>query len=1259
MTTAPFNAYRGKVESVTLPFAGTPNLSSPSGLLPTNGSVGQPLRPTLSWSQVPNATSYRVMIAESQASLPTNPTAETCSSCLANFEPTQSVTTLSSGTLAPSKTYFWKVKARGPEQLGEWSPTFSFTTTAISNLPAPLLSLPADLSVTPSVQPTLQWAAVAGASSYRVLIAETLSALAALTPYDPLCADCVVNTTTADTFYALPSNALVGGRSYFWRVKSRSSTQYGELSSPIRSFIVASTACSYTLSPSPTLALVATAGTASVAVSTQSGCAINITSSPPWLTTSSPLVADISGYATIGMNVQANTGAATRTAALTVNGRTINVSQTGTAPATSYTITVVQGANGTATPSGTTSYGANQQVTLTATPANSAYLFSGWKESGSFVSFNSTWTFNATQNRTITAEFIASRISQNVQMNGADEYARWRVYPGPDAWSKNSDYVSLAPNQSYDLICSDTPYFYANPGKVTWGLGASYNGPFACNYSPKAGGGPLNLPIRSQLRVATDEYNYLAKLADGRVVVWGLPCQAAPGNGYFLPVCSGPNMLLPQIVPGLTGTLAVAALSPNGGKLFAKLSSGSWASWKGFANAKLSPSAESSMQDVAVVKGRMAIKNDGTLWTVSQDAVLAPVGGITNVVDVAEAGAIIFALRKDGVVVATNDGFAIPIGIDFDDYTNFVVQPRPPLAPLPSINRVVSIAGTSDNMYAVKQDGTVWVWGYSGAGYGGVVRPIGGYPTSFRPLQVPGISGATAVVASYRSVYVLLANGGVVAWVGNSAGQLGRGTVGADDGTPTVIPGLPSITELVAGTNSVLAVGSDGSVWSWGANYGNSPGDGTIASAQSTPVRVSCPKGYAGLLNLNSSGTCMANAQYTVSVGKQSSSVLATVKINGSVAALPYSGQFPSGSSVTAEAEYAAGYDFGFWNFADRTYRNKIISVPMGVDSDIKLNGGSCANQLSTFLTSNFNLNVYDFAAASSGDLLSMTTYVSNSSPTCHWKFNSSATWIRAVNGDGYGPGQYQIQVDPNPTNASRTASFYLADPITFSLAAHTVTQAASASKTTPDAFAFTSIGGYPVNTQADGSALISGINAPTPVSVTNGSHSVGCTGAYATAASMITNGQALCVRVMSGPVASTTVTLMATVGGVSAPFNVSTATACNLNVSGTGTTNANDGLMVLRYLLGFRGSNLINGVTPVGAPANYADLVVDRIGALPLDLDGNGLSDALTDGLMYQRLTAGLLGSAVTNGAIGVGASRADWAAIQTFVNPRCGTNF
>ena len=59
------------------------------------------------------------------------------------------------------------------------------------------------------------------------------------------------------------------------------------------------------------------------------------------------------------------------------------------------------------------------------------------------------------------------------------------------------------------------------------------------------------------------------------------------------------------------------------------------------------------------------------------------------------------------------------------------------------------------------------------------------------------------------------------------------------------------------------------------------------------------------------------------------------------------------------------------------------------------------------------------------------------------------------------------------------------------------------------------------------------------------------------------------------------------------------------------------------------------------------------------LDVDGNGVVDALTDGLLMLRAQFLLTGSAVTNGAIGSGATRTTWAQIRAYMNANCGTNF
>ena len=56
------------------------------------------------------------------------------------------------------------------------------------------------------------------------------------------------------------------------------------------------------------------------------------------------------------------------------------------------------------------------------------------------------------------------------------------------------------------------------------------------------------------------------------------------------------------------------------------------------------------------------------------------------------------------------------------------------------------------------------------------------------------------------------------------------------------------------------------------------------------------------------------------------------------------------------------------------------------------------------------------------------------------------------------------------------------------------------------------------------------------------------------------------------------------------------------------------------------------------------------------LDIDGNGLQDALTDGLMIIRALFGLTGTAVTSNAVGNNASRTTWTDIRAYLNANCG---
>lgn len=59
------------------------------------------------------------------------------------------------------------------------------------------------------------------------------------------------------------------------------------------------------------------------------------------------------------------------------------------------------------------------------------------------------------------------------------------------------------------------------------------------------------------------------------------------------------------------------------------------------------------------------------------------------------------------------------------------------------------------------------------------------------------------------------------------------------------------------------------------------------------------------------------------------------------------------------------------------------------------------------------------------------------------------------------------------------------------------------------------------------------------------------------------------------------------------------------------------------------------------------------------LDIDGNCAVDPLTDGLLLSRAMMGLTGTAVTNGAIGAGATRTTWAQIRLYLNQQFASNY
>ena len=127
----------------------------------------------------------------------------------------------------------------------------------------------------------------------------------------------------------------------------------------------------------------------------------------------------------------------------------------------------------------------------------------------------------------------------------------------------------------------------------------------------------------------------------------------------------------------------------------------------------------------------------------------------------------------------------------------------------------------------------------------------------------------------------------------------------------------------------------------------------------------------------------------------------------------------------------------------------------------------------------------------------------------------------------------------------------------------------------------------------------------------------------------------------------------MSTSAAVTATF-APAGTALNIDIdSNKYYLPQSDGILIVRYLFGFRGDALTDHALALNATLTDSILIAQRLDNLRplLDVDGNGQADALTDGLLILRYLLGLSGDALTTGAIGLGAARTSFSDVELYL--------
>lgn len=139
------------------------------------------------------------------------------------------------------------------------------------------------------------------------------------------------------------------------------------------------------------------------------------------------------------------------------------------------------------------------------------------------------------------------------------------------------------------------------------------------------------------------------------------------------------------------------------------------------------------------------------------------------------------------------------------------------------------IAPGQDVSAAIDSDNQLWIWGWNSDGQLGLDSEESSIDRPQR-LEVHDRDGNrvdfVSIEAGIGHFVGLAMDGTVYAWGRNTDGQVGQGHTDTPVTEPEVVEEVESAVYVSAAFDTSFAVGADGTVWSWGGNFGLKLGQG-------------------------------------------------------------------------------------------------------------------------------------------------------------------------------------------------------------------------------------------------------------------------------------------------------------------------------------------------------------------------------------------------------------------------------------------------
>ncbi len=224
-----------------------------------------------------------------------------------------------------------------------------------------------------------------------------------------------------------------------------------------------------------------------------------------------------------------------------------------------------------------------------------------------------------------------------------------------------------------------------------------------------------------------------------------------------------------------------------------------------------------------------ALQADGSLWTwgsnsngqlgISSDELRmnhpVQVGSDTDWVAVDAGYDFTVALKADGSLWAwgyATGGF---------EYGGFSIDWNVPTL-VDNENKWIAVSAGSGHTVAIREDGTLWGWGFNARGELGSSGFDDYIDYTESPVQISSDRWIAVSAGDYFTIG-LKEDGSLWAWGENDVGQLGNGST-ENTSVPTRVGSEGDswlAAETAPGSDHVVAIKADGSLWAWGGNeYG-------------------------------------------------------------------------------------------------------------------------------------------------------------------------------------------------------------------------------------------------------------------------------------------------------------------------------------------------------------------------------------------------------------------------------------------------------